>query len=334
MDNEYKSGQEGAPSIFRVLKAAGTTGGEKVYVGNPVRVLNEEAEGIDLQYDYDSSITVPFTLLSSAGLATGDLMIGLPIAGRPAALGGSGAQVAGIVTGCGLFPAVKAVVEIQPAGGGTPYATLTADDHGHYSGTVPIPVSGTYRFVTKPHATDEPYAARFATGTVDRTLTLGAVNNIPITFLTPAAGFHCTPLVYYPVGNLVVTDPYYNRTYICSWEDLGSVQRWRGTRAGLSYPGCGPCGAVNHATLGGDSFYLFSSITTYQFIHIYTDDNTANRCPTFIFSGSSGFIDVAQINMTVTSQSPLEATASIPAGNSSRWYCGAAVTFTMREQNP
>jgi hypothetical protein len=211
MDNEYKSGQEGAPMIFRVLKAAGTTGGEKVYVGNPVRVLNEEAEGIDLQYDYDSSITVPFTLLSSAGLATGDLMIGLPIAGRMAALGGSGAQVAGIVTGCGLFPAVKAVVEIQPAGGGTPYATLTADDHGHYSGTVPIPVSGTYRFVTKPHATDEPYAARFATGTVDRTLTLGAVNNIPITFLTPAAGFHCTPLVYYPVGNLVVTDPYYNR---------------------------------------------------------------------------------------------------------------------------
>lgn len=73
-----------------VKKTIQTSAGRKVYLVNPARITNDEAEGTDITYEKDSDELIPVHLASSAGPADGDLVVGIPLAPRLMSVSGVG----------------------------------------------------------------------------------------------------------------------------------------------------------------------------------------------------------------------------------------------------
>jgi hypothetical protein len=237
----------------------------------------------------------------------------------------AGTPINGIVIGCGNLAPTAALVEIQPAAGGAPYGILATDASGHYSGTVDIPADGSYRFVVHADAVNDPFAARFATSTITRTLTVAGPNNIPVTTLPAATGYHCSGLIYFPLADtLHLTDSREGVTVTLTYN--AGTSSWSVT-LGRNYAGCAAfsCPAQNGVqrtwTLSGNLIQ-----TSYTRSTGGSGAPPAN-CPQLSAS------TIADISLTATlvSASPFNATASLAAGNGSRWYCGNSSTFTLTE---
>jgi hypothetical protein len=237
----------------------------------------------------------------------------------------TGAPISGIVIVCGNLAPTAALVEIQPAAGGAPYGILATDARGHYSGTVDIPADGSYRFVVHADAVNDPFAARFATSTITRTLTRAGPNNIPITTLPAATGYHCSGLVYFPLADtLHLTDSREGVTVTLTYN--AGTSSWSVT-LGRNYAGCAAfsCPAQNGVqrtwTLSGNLIQTSYTSSTGGFGAPPAD------CPQL----SASTLGDISLTATLVSASPFNATASLPAGNGSRWYCGNSSTFTLTE---
>jgi hypothetical protein len=238
----------------------------------------------------------------------------------------TGAPVSGIVIGCGNFPPTAALVEIQPSAGGAPYGVLATDANGHYSGPVNIPADGSYRFVVHADAVNDPFAARFATSTITRTLTVAGPNNIPTTTLPAATGYHCSGLIYYPLSDtLHLTDSREGVTVTLTY-DAGTA-RWINT-LGRNYAGCAAfsCTAQNNVSRS----WIFTGAliqTTYTRSTGGGFPHPPANCPEV----SASTLGDISLTATLVAASPFNATASLAAGNGSRWFCGNASTFTLTE---
>jgi hypothetical protein len=236
-----------------------------------------------------------------------------------------GTPISGIVIGCGNLAPTAALVEIQPAAGGAPYGILATDASGHYSGTVDIPADGSYRFVVHADAVNDPFAARFATSVITRTLTVAGPNNIPTTTLPAATGYHCSGLIYYPLKDtLSLTDSDEGITVTVTFN--GTTLLWSFSAA-RNYAGCATfsCPAQN----GVQRTWTFTGNqvqTSYTRSAGGIGAPPAN-CPQL----SASTFGETPLTVTLTSASPFHATASLAAGNGSRWYCGRATTYTLTE---
>jgi hypothetical protein len=236
-----------------------------------------------------------------------------------------GTPVNGIVIGCGNFAPTAALVEIQPSAGGAPFGILATDASGHYSGSVNIPADGSYRFVVHADAVNDPFAARFATSVITRTLTVAGPNDIPTTTLPAASGFHCSGLIYYPLADtLHLTDSWQGVTVTLTYD--AGTSRWIGS-LNRNYAGCATfsCTAQN----GVPRTWIFSGNliqTSYTRSSGGFPHPPAN-CPEV---SALSFTDVS-LTASLVSASPFNATASLAAGNGSRWYCGNSSTFTLTE---
>jgi hypothetical protein len=71
---------ETGPVLVRVVKHGTYSGGKRVYIGNPVRVANDETEGADFISEVDGASEIAVTILGSTAPLVGDFVIGYPVA--------------------------------------------------------------------------------------------------------------------------------------------------------------------------------------------------------------------------------------------------------------
>lgn len=123
---------DAAPVLGRVVRSPGAGG--KVFVVNPARVTNDEAEGSDLTFEYDSGIEVYVTILSDPGPGVGDLIVGVPVGPGFAARGGAACgKVCVSVTQECIIPGVDSYA---PFVSGEP---ITLESGSVAAGFVPVP---------------------------------------------------------------------------------------------------------------------------------------------------------------------------------------------------
>jgi hypothetical protein len=77
--NEFHSTRDIQPVLGRVVKPTTLTGGGKVYMINPARLINPEVEGADLQTEVDTDVTIPVHFVSAQGPSNGDYIVGIPL---------------------------------------------------------------------------------------------------------------------------------------------------------------------------------------------------------------------------------------------------------------
>jgi hypothetical protein len=236
-----------------------------------------------------------------------------------------GTPVSGIVIGCGNFPPTAALVEIQPSAGGAPFGILATDASGHYSGSVNIPADGSYRFVVHADAVNDPFAARFATSVITRTLTIAGPNNIPVTTLPAATGYHCSGLLYYPLKDtLRLTDSDEGITVTLTYN--GTTTTWTFGTA-RNYAGCAASGCTAQNNVQRSWAFNGSQIQTSYTRSSGGASSTPVNCPQL----SANTLGDVNVPLTVTSASPFNASGTLAAGNGSRWYCGRVSQFTLTE---
>jgi hypothetical protein len=231
-----------------------------------------------------------------------------------------GTLISGTVLACADF-AVPAggSLEVKNTSDTVSYGTLAVDGSGHYSGNVSIPSTGSYHLVATIDPAD-PFAARFAPVTVTRTITVGTSNSLASITLGIVSGYHCSGLVYFPLKDtLDVSDSYQGVTVLLTYNT--TLLRWTNTTA-RAYPGCPTATPACPAAANVQRTIRFAGNL------LQADYSTSgSSCPAL---GAGSLNDVTVIP-TVVSTSPFNATASLAAGNGSRWYCGTATTWTITE---
>jgi hypothetical protein len=219
---------------------------------------------------------------------------------------------AGVAAGCGGLGLPGATITLAVAG--TPIWTGVTDAGGHYSGSAALTAATTVQITFAP---GDPFAARFAAAaTAPATLAPGP-NALPTVTVGPAPGFFCSGLVDYPLAaTLHLTDSIEGAYTL---HNAGTGAGWTAGRR-IAYPGCGTCpaGSVAH------SFTVAGSLLTSGFGY----RPPSGPCPSAAATATSPDVSAT---LTVTSSSPLLATGAVAAGNGSRWYCGAAVSWTLSE---
>lgn len=74
--------RDASPILGLIANPGNMVGGRKVYLVNPAWLTNEESEGADLTYDYESNTLIPVTILGAATPQIGGLVLGMPAGER------------------------------------------------------------------------------------------------------------------------------------------------------------------------------------------------------------------------------------------------------------
>lgn len=181
---------EGAPGLFRIVKASTPTGGRKVYHGAPAEITSAELEGANLVYTSNNNIVVPIALLGAAGPADGDLVIGIP-AGERLIAPLAGAVATGTLNltyrGCGGAFQLEPGVTVSVKQGGSVVATGITNASGVASFALS---AGNYTATgSKP-----PRWADVNSPTVGSyVISANVTNNATAINMVPAAGYKCCP---------------------------------------------------------------------------------------------------------------------------------------------
>ncbi len=239
-----------------------------------------------------------------------------PVSTRNAA---SNCTFTGQAVGCGGFGLPNAMVTIADYTTHATYWTGQADSNGSFSGSAALPPQQTTCEITVAVASSDPFAARFVAPYTGITYLSPGSNNLrTVGSPATATGYACSKFLYYPLKTTLKLADSVNGTFTLVFGAGG----WSGSRlvpyAGCSSKGCPAFDSVHYAyTLGpsqNQGFYYYIPIS--------------GLCPNP--NGLSSRLDVT-FGLTVTSVSPFLATGSLAAGNSSYWYCGTAVSWTLSE---
>jgi hypothetical protein len=219
---------------------------------------------------------------------------------------------AGGVAGCGGLGLPAATLTLTAAG--TTLWTGATDAHGLYSGSAALTAATAVQIAVTP---GDPFASRFTTPAATPATLAPGPNTLPTITVGPATGYYCSGLVYYPLAaTLHLTDSLEGAYTL---KNAGTGAGWTAGRR-IAYPGCGPCpaGSVAH------SFTVAGSLLTSGFGY----RPPSGPCPSAAATATSPDVSAT---LTVTSVAPLLATGAVAAGNGSRWYCGAAASWTLSE---
>jgi hypothetical protein len=235
----------------------------------------------------------------------------------------AGTQVSGQVRGCSGLPIPSVTtLTFRDSSGTNLLGTIATDAAGNYSGSI----SG----VTSPNTTVRAYwslsdvfAGRFNAGGFANLIVNPGANtgkNVNVILASPSA-YACSPLAYFPLNKtLHLTDSYTNVTRTITW--VTGTNAWQSAFTNTAYPGCPAqfCAATTSPVQ-----YTFNAINTGVINITYGNDP---NCPIGLFVQGGG-VDTPV--MTVNSISPFNATVTLPATNTSKWYCSHSSLFTLTE---
>jgi hypothetical protein len=74
--------RDAAPILGLVANPGNVVGGRKVYLVNPAWLTNDESEGAELTYDYESETLIPVTMLGNSTPQKNGLILGMPAGER------------------------------------------------------------------------------------------------------------------------------------------------------------------------------------------------------------------------------------------------------------